>query len=74
MIVYKETTISKQNAAEYQIGLVWTSWFQIFSFGLWFALCFVCLVISLAIFIKLIRRNDTNPVDELFDETSNLIQ
>jgi len=74
IIVYKESTLSKENAAEYQIGIVWGTWFQTFSFGLWLGICLISLVFALIVFIKLLRRNETNPVEALFDETTNLIQ
>jgi len=69
MIVYKWTTLSVDNALEYQVSVVWTAWIQNIIFAVLFAISLMCIVFAVTIWIKMVRRNGPQK-----EETINLIQ
>jgi hypothetical protein len=76
MIAYKQTTLSKQNAFDFRLGVEATSWLQNMSFATFFAATFICLVFFAVVLTKLIRKNQGQMVfsDDIAPEAEALIQ
>ena len=56
MYAYKQSTLSKANVDQVVYGVYYTTWLQQFSFGFFFVLTFISLVLCAYLLLVILRR------------------